>query len=168
MPGCRNAGRTLRFCINGRTFDRQCAADERCQAGACVYQPPPDAGSTCRPGCAGSTTVRRCVGGEAVDLACGPFQACADGDCHDVDAGVGPPPDGGACVDTCVDTMTARICTSTGQAMVVTCNEDSPCSNGRCVPPAEPGPAGNCGCTGLSTVAGIVFAGLVLRRRRGP
>jgi hypothetical protein len=167
VPGCHNNNHVVRFCVDGMTFNRTCAADETCRNAMCVLVVTPDAGPTCQAGCASSNVVRRCIAGEAQDSVCPMARLCQSGDCvvpPVEDAGSVAPVDGG-CVNTCVDERTLRAC-SGGVTLTVTCNADSPCKAGACTPPEDTAKDGTCGCTGLSSLGMMVAAGMMVRRPR--
>jgi hypothetical protein len=175
MKGCVNNGRTRRVCLDGRRYDMTCAMEERCQLNGAgdpvrIFSGSnPDGGSQmCVPGCAGAGTVRRCINGEPFDIACSATQTCVAGNCVEggVDAGGSS---GAPCTNMCANETTLLACTGTGATIMVTCNADSPCQNGRCTPPENPPGeegGGTCACPGVSSLGSLAFVGVLLRWRR--
>jgi hypothetical protein len=142
----------------GCRANAQCARDEVCAAGECVFEecvacaqgeacvggrclPSSCSDRPCRPGegCVGG----RCVASDCLDVTCGQDEACAKGACYPVDCGSGPCESGVCREDRCVSSACVDVTCGAGEVCVqgacaaeecegVVCGEGAACLDGRC------------------------------------
>ncbi|MGC4119881.1 MAG: hypothetical protein QM765_35955 [Myxococcales bacterium] len=145
---------------DGCKVNAQCARDEVCEDGACLYKDCPAAcaggeacvGGRCLPASCGDRPCRagegcaggRCQAADCLDVSCPQGEACARGACYPVDCGSDGSCESGVCwAARCVSAACVDVPCEAGQVCVqgaclpescagVVCGAGAACRDGRC------------------------------------